>query len=131
MNKYLDYKLCYVDNVDDWNTFKLYFTSKFEDQWGDDWNDRPACCNAEPPYDDGRDIVTIYLELLGAGDITFGGKVYSVEDMNKKLACWLIYENVCLEGGDTLETILTKIKEHNKARNNKNIGIWIQYEEED
>lgn len=20
------------------------------EEWGDDWNDRPACCNASPPY---------------------------------------------------------------------------------
>ena len=28
--KYLNYRLCYIDNVDDWSTFKLYFTSKFK-----------------------------------------------------------------------------------------------------
>jgi hypothetical protein len=108
-----EYQLCYIDNVDDWSIYKLYFTSKFEGQWGDDWNDRPACCNAGEPYSEDRNIVSIYLEIKGFGQTTFGGKIYSVEDMNKNRAVWLIYEDVIFEGGDTLEKVLNKIEEYN------------------
>lgn len=126
--KYLNYRLCYIDNVDDWNTFKLYFTSKFEGQWGDDWNDRPANCNAGEPYTDERDIYSIYIEIRGYGNTTFGGKVYSVEDMNTKRAVWLIHENTFFEGGDTLLDILNKIKEYNNATEEYNhIDVFVEY----
>lgn len=40
-----EYKLCYVeDNF-------AYFTNDFENQWGDDWNDRPYEHNAGEPYE--------------------------------------------------------------------------------
>ena len=119
------YQLCYIDNIDDWNTFKLYFTSVFEGQWGDDWNDRPANCNAEPPYTEGRDIYTIIIEFNSYGQITFGGKVYSVEDMNTKKACWLIYDNITFEGGDTLEEVYDKLSKV------KDVDIHIQYRGDD
>lgn len=90
-----DYKLCYVDFVDDWNTYKFYFTNNYNDQWGDDWNDRPACCNAEAPYEDEtHHIVTMYVEFnWSSTDIIFGGKNYSVEDMNKGGVPWLVFKN--------------------------------------
>lgn len=45
------YQLCFArDNV-------LYFTDNFEIQWGDDWDDAPADCNAGEPYEyDENDI---------------------------------------------------------------------------
>lgn len=128
MENYRDYKLCYVDNIDDWNTFKLYFTDKFEDQWGDDWNDRPANCNAGEPYTDGRDIKSIIIEFGGYGTITFGGKTYSVEDMNTNKAIWLIFENIFFEGGDTLKEVLDKINIFNKeAKELNKISVYVNY----
>lgn len=112
-----DYKLCYVERVDDWGTFKFYFTNNFEDQWGDDWNDRPADCNAEPPYeDDNHDILSIYVEFSWmVSEIIFGGNTYSVEDMNKTEVPWLIfkdkdYTDYKLNGGDTLKEVLNKLE---------------------
>ena len=107
-----DYRLCYIACIDDINLYKLYFTDNFDNQWGDDWNDRPADCNAEPPYDDDSDIVTIYAEFNWlATDIIFGGKTYSVEDMNKTGIPWLIYKDkdytdYKLMGGDKLIDVL-------------------------
>ena len=46
-----EYKLCYVEGQ------KAYFTSNFEKQWGDDWNDRPYECNAGEPYDDWSELI--------------------------------------------------------------------------
>ena len=127
MERYLEYKLCYIDNVDDWNTFKIYFTDNFESQWGDDWNDRPANCNAGEPYDHDSHIVSIYLEIHGYGQTTFGAKTYSVEDMNTKKACWLIHENIFFEGGDTLSEILDKVKSYNKAREDNLLKVYFEY----
>lgn len=128
-NKYLDYKLCFIDSIDDISIYKLYFTSKFDGQWGDDWNDRPAISNAGTPYDDDRDIYSIFIGISGYGSITFGGKVYSVEDMNTKKACWLIYENIFFEGGDTLKTCLDKINSYNSSAENYNkIEVYIKME---
>lgn len=39
--------LCYIDNEKN----KAYFTSDWENQSGDDWNDRPYECNAGLPYE--------------------------------------------------------------------------------
>ena len=65
MDKYLDYQLCYVSCVDPWGMFELYFTNNFNDQWGDDWNDRPAESNAEPPYeDDNHKIFSIMVLVI-------------------------------------------------------------------
>lgn len=40
-----DHKLCYISG--NW----AFFTNA-DDQWGDDWNDAPASCNAGEPYED-------------------------------------------------------------------------------
>lgn len=39
------YRLCYVDRNN-----RYYFTTDYANQWGDDWNDNPADCNAGEPY---------------------------------------------------------------------------------
>lgn len=131
LEKSLEYKLCYIDCLDSYDTYRLYFTSKFEDQWGDDWNDRPADCNAEPPYTDGREIYSIIISICGYNNVTFGGRTYSVEDMNTKKACWLIFDSVFFEGGDTLQNILDKIKDYNNASNGYNrVEIFTQFGDE-
>ena len=131
--KYLNYRLCYIDNVDDWSTFKLYFTSKFEGQWGDDWNDRPANCNAESPYEDETHrIYSLYLEVPSYGSYIFGGKYYSVEDMNKGKAVWLLpYQEDLPEifGGMTIQELYMKIAEYNKeVEKYKKIKIYVEYD---
>ena len=40
-----EHKLCYINGQ--W----AFFTNA-EKQWGDDWNDVPASCNAGDPYSD-------------------------------------------------------------------------------
>ena len=40
-------QLCYVD----FDTNVMYFTDNMAEVWGDDWNDAPYDCNAEPPYE--------------------------------------------------------------------------------
>ena len=35
---YYDYKLCFVDCLDDWNTYKLYFTDNIEKVYADMYN---------------------------------------------------------------------------------------------
>lgn len=112
-----NYKLCYIQEVDEWSTFKFYFTDNYEDQWGDDWNDRPAYCNAGSPYEDeNHHIISMYVEFEWmVGDIIFGGKSYSVEDMNKDRVPWLIYKNkdymdYTLRGGDVFMDVLSKLE---------------------
>ena len=121
-----NYKLCYIDNIDDWNTFELYFTDNIDDQWGDDWNDRPARDNAGEPYeDDSHHITSMIVRFIGIGDIIFGGKTYSVEDLNKGIACWLVFNNILFEAGLTLEEIKNRINEYNK-NNDNDIQIFIR-----
>lgn len=40
-----NYRLCYVDRMN-----RCFFTSDYKNQWGDDWDDNPADCNAGDPY---------------------------------------------------------------------------------
>lgn len=127
----LDYRLCYVDNIDDWNTFQLYFTSKYEGQWGDDWNDRPACSNAGTPYTDDREIYSIIVEFDGCGSITFGGKLFSVEDINKNKASWIVFENIYFDGGETLKDIISKINNYNKVKNSRDILVYKEVNGDD
>lgn len=112
-----EYKLCYIECVDDYNTYKFYFTDNYEDQWGDDWNDRPADCNAESPYEDEtHHIVSMYVEFdWMATDIIFGGKTYAVVDMNKGGVPWLIYKNkdytdYKIVGGETFMNVLALLE---------------------
>ena len=70
--KYLSYRLCYISEQDELLSYKLYFTDNFDTQWGDDWNDRPANCNAESPYEDETHrIYSLYLEAPSYGSYIF------------------------------------------------------------
>ena len=77
------YRLCYVDRVEEWKKiYQLFFTDNFETQWGDDWNDAPADCNAERPYeDDEHHIVSMIIEFNR--DVIDHLEDYSIEDINK------------------------------------------------
>ena len=130
---YYDYKLCFVDCLDDWNTYKLYFTDNIEKVYGDDWNDRPADANAGRLYKcEDFDIYEIIVEFSGYGSITFGGKTYSVDDMNAHVAVWLIYENIYFEGGETLKSVISKILNHNAQTHQNNvIDFYVKFNGDD
>lgn len=115
-----DYSLCYVESFDN-GIYQLFFTSDLKNQWGDDWNDTPASCNAEQPYTDKTNIIKVIIELEDNYGTIFGGNTYSVEALNKGVAAWIYTNYICIYGGDTLETILNKIKEANKKENQINI----------
>ena len=101
----------------------MYFTSNMEGQWGDDWNDRPAFCNAERPYEDKDHDILCIIMSSSWNTFIFGGKTYSVEDMNNHKAAWLISKdsNTIIEGGDTLLEVINKIK------NVRDADIYIKY----
>ena len=113
-----NYKLCYVDNINDYSILELYFT-ELDDvtkQWGDDWDDTPYEHNAEPPYEydysqpeqgvkDGVGIypkIDIYklfivvrswkVDVLTPCSGTINSR-YSVEDINKRIVPWLTIVN--------------------------------------
>lgn len=46
-----EFKLCYVEGN------KAWFTDNFENQWGDDWDDKPYEDNAGYPYDNWSEII--------------------------------------------------------------------------
>lgn len=131
--KYLSYRLCYISEQDELLSYKLYFTDNFDTQWGDDWNDRPANCNAESPYEDETHrIYSLYLEAPSYNSYIFGGKNYSVEDMNKGKATWLLpyKENIPeIYGGMTIQELLMRISKYNKGvEEYKKIKIYIEYD---
>lgn len=106
----LDYKLCYMECADEYsNVYKMYFTDNLDEQWGDDWNDRPASCNAERPYDDKTHLVSIYVEFSDYAKTIFGANTYSVQDLNLDLAPWLIIGDCFFHGGSTLREVLALI----------------------
>lgn len=91
----LQARLCYVDEH-----HKCYFTTQFETQWGDDWDDSPYEHNSEPPYyydsrvDSAKvpwDIITVYLDgnWETPADRANGNSRYSVDDINKGAIAWL------------------------------------------
>lgn len=45
-----DFKLCYIEG-----NFAYFTTQKLNEQWGDDWNDRPYEHNAGEPYEPFKD----------------------------------------------------------------------------
>ena len=88
------YKLCYVSKN------KAYFTSNWQEQWGDDWDDRPYEHNAEEPYyhywKDGKEypikMKELYFELPCSYSEPCEGHInspYSVEDINNHRCPWL------------------------------------------
>ena len=80
-----DFKLCYFKN-----NF-AYFTSDFENQTGDDWNDAPFDSNAGIPYDHKGTIVfkiALYGDFSSAQDDQYS-RPTSVDDINKGFIPWL------------------------------------------
>lgn len=89
------FELCYIDGN------KAYFTSDWENQWGDDWDDAPYEHNAERPYEnyyiDGKphpiELKTLCFEFpkewikLPCDD--FLNSPFSVEAINRGDVAWL------------------------------------------
>lgn len=121
-----EYKLCYVEGQ------KAYFTSNFEKQWGDDWNDRPYECNAGEPYDDWSELIEdnedrhkrkyknhpIYIETLYFETHDWceskpceKGR-FSVEEINKGAIAWIITDKFCIQAGTTMKDFIKIIKEN-------------------
>ena len=120
MNKE-EYKLCYIkDN-------KAWFTNDFENQWGDDWNDRPYEYNAGEPYDDWQELIednedifkrkwkthfikhkTLYFEAVENIYIEQPCDIgnYTVEEINKKLAPWIHTDNYDIFAETTYEEFI-------------------------
>lgn len=102
-----DYKLCYIDGN------KAWFTSNFEKQWGDDWNDAPYEHNAGDPYrhyykneqEYPINLVELYFELprywLYLPCDHFTNSPYSVEAINKGAIAWIHTDNFNIQAGTT------------------------------
>lgn len=118
-----EYKLCYVEGN------KAWFSDNFENQWGDDWNDRPYECNAEVPYtswgeeigedEKGKPIYkehkikhkTLYFETedwMDKRPCDIGR--FSVEDINKQAVAWVHTSKFNILAGTTIEKFLETIE---------------------
>lgn len=124
-----DFKLCYIDGN------KAWFTSDFEHQSGDDWNDRPYEHNAEPPSDSWSELIednpdpwkrkweshplklaTLYFETNDWRERRpcdgHYNSPYSVEDINKGAIAWLHTEKYNIQAGTTMEEFIKTIKNY-------------------
>ena len=121
-----EYKLCYIYGQ------KAYFTSDFEHQWGDDWNDRPYEFNAGKPYDSWYEeiphkppvyqkeykeheieIETLYFETNDWNEkqpCNMGN--FSVEDINKQAVAWIHTDKFNIMAGTTMEDFIDIITKH-------------------
>ena len=118
-----EYKLCYVEGN------KAWFSDSFENQWGDDWNDRPYECNAEEPYDSwGEEIgedeeekkiykyheikhKVLYFETndwMDERPCDIGR--FSVEDINKQAVAWVHTSKYNILAGTTIEKFIEVIE---------------------
>lgn len=118
-----EYKLCYVEGN------KAWFSDNFENQWGDDWNDRPYECNAEVPYtswgeeigedEKGKPIYkehkikhkTLYFETedwMDKRPCDIGR--FSVEDINKQAVAWVHTSKFNILAGTTIEKFIETIE---------------------
>lgn len=90
-------QLCYIKGD------KAYFTSCFEKQWGDDWNDTPYEHNAGAPYTGDYDLTIVYFEVDAFRPCdNYMNTPYSVRDINKGAVPWLKDGDVSIYGGATL-----------------------------
>lgn len=134
MEKYLDYKLCYIDSSEyTGEPMTLYFT-ELDDvtkQWGDDWDDAPYEHNAGTPYENDYDQpeqgvkngmgiypkIDIYKVVVDGGHNIMTPRTnqlnspYSVEDINKGVVPWLTIKDknnksIFVKAGSTLKETL-------------------------
>lgn len=121
-----EYKLCYVDGQ------KAWFTDNFEEQWGDDWNDKPYECNAGEPYNSWSELIednedmfkrkykhhqiklkTLYFETNDWSEqkpCDMGR--FSVEDINKGTVAWVHTDKFNILAGTEMEEFIKIIKEN-------------------
>jgi len=115
-----NYRLCYINEP--W----AYFTSDFENQLGDDWNDAPYEHNAgEPYFPNERSTTKDYPDVFCVAFLTYlvplcEGAInsrYSVDDINKALVPWLDTPGYMKEpliriwGGDTYARFIEVIQQ--------------------
>lgn len=119
------FELCYIDGN------KAYFTSNWDKQWGDDWNDSPYDCNAGDPYkydysvpeqgvENGRGIYPeielkeLYFEFPYWVKLPCdGGGYFSVEEINRGDIAWLRGDDFNIPARATYEDFIKIVKEHN------------------
>lgn len=125
--KNLEYKLCYIDGN------KAWFTSDFENQWGDDWDDKPYEHNAGEPYiydykqpEQGvKNGVGIYPEIpmkilyfelprywLYLPCDKFVNSPYSVKDINRGAIAWIHTDDFIIPAGTLIEDFIKTIESH-------------------
>lgn len=117
------FELCYIDGN------KAYFTSNWEKQSGDDWNDRPYECNAGDPYEydysapeqgieNGRGIYPkielkeIYFELPYWVKQPCDSGSFSVDEINRGDIAWLRGDDFNIHAKTSYEDFIKIIKEH-------------------
>ena len=108
-DRFLNYRLCYASSLGGSDSyFELWFTDKYGNVYGDDWNDRPAECNAGEPY---FNLGNYYRVIISGYYNTFvsGLEVYSIDDLNEKKAAYLLNDNAAVFGGDTLQEVIDKL----------------------
>lgn len=113
------YKLCYVDPDEP----KAYFTSDWEHQWGDDWNDRPYEHNAGTPYDEWYDtehqphkiqLKEVFFELPWGWDMPCSNTInspFSVEDINNHRVPWITKDGGYIFAGVSYTNFVKQIEE--------------------
>lgn len=130
-----DFRLCYIDECNYGDLRIAFFTTAMlEDQWGDDWNDKPWEHNAGRPYHwaDYRKmppyrITQIAFELdgwhlpLSSEDGYRPHLWYSVEEINRKDVPWLEqdawtvkegYDPFKIWAGCNLESFIAIVQRH-------------------
>lgn len=123
------FKLCYIDGN------KAWFTDNFEEQWGDDWNDKPYEYNAGEPYEHWSELIednkekikrkwkehpielkTLYFETNDWSERQpcdgYSNSPYSVEDINKGAIAWLHTDKYNIQAGTTMEEFIKIIKDN-------------------
>lgn len=114
------FELCYVDGN------KAYFTSDWEHQWGDDWDDAPYEYNAERPYEhyyiNGKEYPIELKELFYEFPCewvrlpcdNYTNSPFSVEMINKGAIAWIIGNNFIIPAKTEYEDFI-KIVQKNKG----------------
>lgn len=136
IEKYYNYKLCYVDQEDEYSSITtLYFTNDMEKQWGDEWGIAPYEHNAEVPYNDETDIYSIVIEHSFSDIHTpmkgYSSSPYSVKDINKGVIPWITIprkgkNSIFIKAGDTCLSVIDRIKSYLPR-----CKIYAQLKEED
>jgi len=105
------FKLCYVETP-----FAYFTTARLSEQWGDDWDDAPYEHNAERPYTDKGEIITVAYtgELLTPAD-GHSNSPYSVKEINSGGIAWLrspkwSAAQVVIFAGATLGEFVAKVR---------------------